>query len=40
MDAELTTWKKVILVSLRADDSQRMLAIIRCRIFCFPVCWP
>ena len=25
---------------LRADWSQGMLAIIRCRIFCVPVCYP
>jgi len=25
---------------LRADWSQGMLAIIRCRIFCLPVCYP
>ena len=25
---------------LRADLSQVMLAIIRCRIFCLPVCYP
>jgi len=25
---------------LRADWSQGILAIIRCRIFCLPVCYP
>jgi hypothetical protein len=25
---------------LRADCSQGMLALIRCRIFCLPVCYP
>jgi len=24
---------------IKADRSQGMLAIIRCRIFCLPVCW-
>jgi hypothetical protein len=29
-----------LMKKLRADGSQGMLAIIRCRIFCLPVCYP
>jgi len=29
-----------VLKKLRTDSSQRMLAIIRCRMFCRPVCYP
>jgi hypothetical protein len=29
-----------ILKKLRTDSSQGMLAVIRCRILCLPVCYP
>jgi len=30
----------ISLIKLRADWSWGMLAIIRCRSFCLPVCYP
>jgi len=33
-------YQYTILEELRADWSQGILAIIRCRIFCLPVCYP
>jgi hypothetical protein len=34
------TMKTPFMKKLRADWSRRMLAIIRCRIFCLPSCYP
>jgi hypothetical protein len=35
-----STNKIIFRKKLRADWSQGMLAVIRCRIFCLPVCYP
>jgi len=36
----ISTNQNYIQEEIRADWSQGMLAIIQCRIFCLPVCYP